>query len=226
MSALVLPSPFLPAHAYADLAAALTRAGCAARVASADLGEGEGAGDLVRRWADEVWPSDVVVAHSNAGYLAPLARESAGLDVPLVAMDAALPPAQGRYALAPPAVRDMLTALADVDDLLPPWTRWWPSGALDDVVPAGRLEGLDAACPRLPVGYVDEVFEAPKGWATRPSAYLAFGQTYAEEVAAARSWGWPVQVLDGAHLHHLHAPDEVAAAVIALATPFVQPELP
>ncbi|WP_252975609.1 hypothetical protein [Janibacter melonis] len=164
---LVLPSPLLPALAYAELAdASPARAGWSARVAATDL-----------------------VAHSNAGYLAPLVRETAGLDVPLVAMDAALPPESGRYALAPPALRDMLTALADADGLLPPWTRWWPSGALDDVVPADRLAELDAACPRLPVAYVDEIFEAPKGWATRPCAYLAFGQTYAEEIAAARSWG-------------------------------------
>ncbi|MCB5991198.1 hypothetical protein [Janibacter melonis] len=219
--ALVLPSPLLPALAYAELADALTRTGWSARVAAADLGEGEGAGDLVERWAGEVGLSDVLVAHSNAGYLAPLVRETTGLDVPLVAMDAALPPAEGRYALAPPALRDMLTALADADGLLPPWTHWWPSGALDDVVPADRLAELDAACPRLPVAYVDETFEAPKGWATRPSAFLAFGQTYTEEIEAARSWDWPVRVLEGAHLHHLHAPDEVAAAVVALAAPFV-----
>lgn len=102
--ALVLPSPLLPALAYVELADALTRAGWSARVAAADLGEGEGAGDLVERWAGEVGLSDVLVAHSNAGYLAPLVRET-----------------------------------------------------------------------------------APKGWASRPSACHAFGQTYAEEIAAARS---------------------------------------
>ncbi len=52
----------------------------------------------------------------------------------------------------------------------------------------------------------------------QPQAYLAFGDTYAEETAFAHEHGWPTAVLDGAlHLHHMVDPDAVAAAVLDLA---------
>ena len=56
----------------------------------------------------------------------------------------------------------------------------------------------------------------PPGWAERPCAYLAFGDTYAEETARARDLGWPVEVLDGRHLHLLVDPDAVLEAVLRL----------
>ena len=59
---------------------------------------------------------------------------------------------------------------------------------------------------------------APDGWTSHPQAYLALGDTYAEETALARRLRWPVTVLEGAlHLHHLVDPDAVAAAALDLA---------
>ena len=70
----------------------------------------------------------------------------------------------------------------------------------------------------MPLAYFRSRLGAPEGWQAHPQAYLALGNTYAEETAFARRLGWPTTVLDGAlHLHHLVDPDAVAAAVLDLA---------
>ena len=64
----------------------------------------------------------------------------------------------------------------------------------------------------MPLSYFRSRLGAPVGWADQPQAYLAFGETYAEETAFAQEHGWPTTVLDGAlHLHHMVDPDAVAA---------------
>ena len=45
----------------------------------------------------------------------------------------------------------------------------------------------------------------------RPTAYLAFGDTYADEVAFALAHRWPLSVLPGRHLQMLHDPAGVGA---------------
>ena len=132
-------------------------------------------------------------------------------------MDAALPPELGTTPLAPPRFRAFLAGLADRDGLLPPWTRWWPRAALEDVVPPGGFEVLDRACPRLPLSYFDFRVSSPAGWVDGAAAYLAFGTTYAEELDFAVTHDWPTTRLDGLHLHFMHDPDAVAAHILALA---------
>ena len=46
---------------------------------------------------------------------------------------------------------------------------------------------------------------------------LAFGDTYADERSRADQHGWPAATIPGGHLHFLHDPDHVAAAVLDLA---------
>ncbi|QCU79166.1 hypothetical protein E7744_14280 [Citricoccus sp. SGAir0253] len=216
----VLPSPLLPAVAYADLLAGLRRAGLPSSLARAGLAPGEGAGELVRRWSASVEPGTILLAHSNAGFLAPLVRRRIGPGAapgtPIVFVDAALPAERGEFTLAPEAFRVHLAALAGEDGMLPPWTRWWPRQALAQVIPEDRFEALDSACPRLPLAYFDTRQTAPGDWTRGPNAYLAFRGTYAEELESAHRWGWPTAMLDGGHLAWLAAPDDVAAAVVDL----------
>ena len=79
----------------------------------------------------------------------------------------------------------MLESLADDDGLLPPWTQWWDdlSGLFPDDATRAAIE---AGQPRLPLSYFTATLPVPDGWASGPCAYLAFGDTYAEEVAFAR----------------------------------------
>jgi len=213
---LLLPSPLLPDSVHDGLRDALDHRGLGASVAPAGLDAGQGALDLVRRWARLVGPGTVLVAHSNAGYLAPLVRAAGGATAPVVFMDAALPPAAGSCALAPAPFRAWLGELADAEGQLPPWTRWWPRSDLDEVLPADLFAAVDAQCPRLSLDYVDTVVTVPPGWVERPNAYIAFGDTYADERAVAVRHDWPVADLAGSHLAFVTEPAVVATAIASL----------
>lgn len=96
-------------------------------------------------------------------------------------------------------------------------SRWWPRSAFDEILPEGLYRKIDRACPRLPLSYFEESLTVPDGWSTRPNAYLAFGPAYTDEREQARDRGWPWKALQGAHLHLMIRPDDVAAAVLELA---------
>ena len=214
--AVVLPSPLLPARAYAPLTHALGRRGWGAVVA-AGPGVPDGPGPVLAAYREAVSEQrpDLVVAHSNAGRYAVAAAGGA----PVVYLDAALPPEEGEATLAPEGLLDHLAGLADDEGLLPPWTRWWDDDDIAAVVPdPAVLADLRADEQRMPIAYFRSRLGAPDGWVAHPQAYLALGATYAEETALARRLGWPTSVLEGAlHLHHLLDPDAVAAAVLDLA---------
>ncbi|HSF98188.1 MAG TPA: hypothetical protein VLA55_05815 [Ornithinibacter sp.] len=214
--AVLLPSPFLPALAYAPLADALGRRGWGVVVAVTDSVP-HGPEPVLTAYAGCVQEQhpDVVIAHSNAGRYA----VAAAAGTPVVHVDAALPPTSGDATLAPEAVLDHLAGLADTGGLLPPWTRWWPEEDVAAVVPDPRvLAGIRAVEPRMPLSYLRARLGAPPGWRQEAQAFLALGETYADELALARRLGWPTAVLEGAgHLHHLVEPDAVAMAVAELA---------
>jgi Alpha/beta hydrolase family len=214
--AVLLPSPFLPVVAYAPLIDALGRRGWGVVVATTASPPG-GPQDVLTAYGACVAGErpDVVVAHSNAGRYAVAVAAGA----PVVLVDAALPPESGEATLAPEALLDHLAGLADADGLLPPWTRWWPEEDLAAVVPdADVLAGIRVEEPRVPLSYVRSTLGGPARWQEAPQAYLALGETYADELAQARGLGWPTALLEGAgHLHHLVQPDAVAGAVVDLA---------
>ena len=121
----------------------------------------------------------------------------------------------GTTTLAPPDLLEHLRGLADDAGLLPPWTAWWDD--VGDLFPDGATRReVEQGQPRLPLAYLESELSVPAEWAARPQAYLAFGDTYAEETAAARRHGWPVTVVTGGHLHQLHDPAGVADEIIRL----------
>jgi len=209
---LILPSPLLPVMAYRPLADSLKAAGHTARIA--EVGKLTDAAAIVGAWRAEAASADVLVAHSNAGLLAPLVAVP---EQSVVFVDAALPPASGDFELAKGGLLSMLQGLADRRGNLPEWTRWWPRQAFDEIVPEPLFRKLDKACPRLPLSYFEQSLTVPERWADRPAGYLAFGVAYTDEREQARDWGWPWRAMQGAHLHLLVCPDEVAAAVLDLA---------
>lgn len=155
----------------------------------------------------------VLVPHSNAGLYVPalvVERDVRGV----VFVDAALPDDDGATPAAPAAFLPFLAGLADDDGLLPPWTQWWPPEDVAALFPDDRTRAqVEDQQPRLPLAYFRSTVPGPAGWTSVPCAYLAFGDTYAEEVARAQASGWPVSVLPGRHLHMLVAPRQVAAEV-------------
>ena len=158
----------------------------------------------------------VLVPHSNAGLFAPGLAER--LDaVATVYVDAALADDGPDTAMAPPGLLAHLRTLMDPDGMLPPWSRWWPEDALEGLFPDDATRAaLEREQPRLPLAYFTRRLGVPDGWTQRPAAYLAFGDTYAAEADRARRLGWPVEQVEGRHLHQLHDPDGVADAILRL----------
>jgi pimeloyl-ACP methyl ester carboxylesterase len=153
----------------------------------------------------------VLVPHSGAGaYVATLAATRRVVRV--VFVDAVLPSLDGPTPTAPPGALDHLAGLADGDGRLPGWTSWWPEEDVAALFPdAGSRARVEAEQPQLPLAYFRAAVPAPPGWDLLPCAYLAFGRTYALELARAEASGWPVVVLAGGHLHQLVDPDAVTA---------------
>ena len=158
--AVVLPSPLLPARAYAPLAHALQRRGWGAVVAEAPrVPRGPDPVLAAFREAVSAQPADLVVAHSNAGRYAVAAAGAA----PVVYLDAALPPEHGDATLAPDGLLDHLAGLADDDGLLPPWTRWWDEDDVAAVVPdPAVLADIRADEPRMPLAYFRSPARGPR----------------------------------------------------------------
>ena len=135
-----------------------------------------------------------------------------------VFVDAALPPEGVRETTAASgAFLAFVTGRADAHGLLPVWTDWWDEDLTPLFPDTATRAAVEAQQRRLPLDYFTTPLPVPEGWAERPAAYLAFGDTYDAETAAARDRGWPVSVLPGRHLEVLHSPSRVAEEVQRLA---------
>ncbi len=213
---LLVPSPLLGPATWEPVSRWCSDHGIGASVARYDrpLRGAEDVLAAVVRCAeglDEV----VLVPHSNAGLYAPRLTELVDVAA-TVYVDAALAGSGPVTALAPEQFLEFLRGLADSDGLLPVWTDWWDD--VDHLFPDPAVRAaVEGEQPRLPLSYFESRLPAPAAWSTRPSAYLAFGDTYAEEVSAARAYGWPVSTMPGTHLHQLHDPPGVGAEVLRLA---------
>ena len=160
----------------------------------------------------------VLVPHSNAGYYAPHLATLVDARA-TVYVDAALPDPASEgtdTALAPPAFLDFLRTLADDEGVLPPWTEWWEEDVADLFPDRSTREAVEREQPRLPLTYFTSRVPVPTGWTGRRAAYLAFGETYAEERDRASRLGWPTRTLAGGHLHALKDPAEVGRAILDL----------
>ena len=207
---LLVPSPLLGPATWSPVAERLG----AEVVPTAGVRSGGALVEAVVAAAGRLAGGVVLVPHSNAGLAAPAVAQRVDVAA-TVYVDAALPVASPTP-LAPPGFLDFLRGLADDDGLLPPWTDWWDD--LTGVFPtAAARSAVEAEQPRLALDYFTATLPVPAGWHEQPAAYVAFGDTYAEEVSLATGWGWPVRVLPGRHLHQLHDPDGVAEAVRTLA---------
>ena len=203
MNLVLLHSPLVGPATWEPVAARLTGEGHRVVVADPRIVQADG--------------PVILVPHSNAGLYAPSLVERLAA-VATVYVDAALPGEGPDTPLAPPALVDHLRTLMDPDGVLPPWSRWWPAEELVGLFPDEVTRAaVEREQPRLPLAYFTRRLPVPAGWTARPSAYLAFGDTYADELARARGLGWPVEVMAGRHLHQLHQPAAVADAIVRLA---------
>jgi hypothetical protein len=212
----LLPSPLLGPATYEPLASALVSG--RAQVTIADLPVEPTTPQSVLAGFESALAAgaDVVVAHSNAGYYLPALLERRS--VAAVAMDAALPAGDTcETRLAPPAFAELVRSLPVFDGRLPPWPTWWERAAVTPLFPDDAwFERVCREAPRLPAAYFSGRLPVPQGWMSGPRAYVAFGGTYAEEVAFAEGSGWLVRRLEGHHLTHLTSPDVVARLLLSV----------
>lgn len=216
----LLPSPLLGPACWRPVGGVLSERGFAVALGGPVSGNAPRTGaDALASYLAAI-PADrdvVLVPHSNAGLFVPslsVRRRIAGY----VFVDAGLPlDGADRVPMIPPEFYQMLAGKVDGDGLLPPWTQWWDEDSVSELFPdAGTRAEVEREESRLPLSYFAETVPVPSGWAERPAAYLAFGDTYAAERAAAATRGWPVATLVGEHLHMLVEPVEVADAITDL----------
>jgi len=220
---LVLPSPLLGPETYEPLAVELARLTGPVVVADLPVDPRTPQSVLAAFESAVDQGADVVVAHSNAGYYLPAlvggraaaGRPVTGRQLATVAMDAALPTgAASDTALAPTGFAEFVASLPVVDDRLPVWPAWWDSADIQPLFPdRAWLERVSREAPRLPPSYFTGRLPVPAGWQAGARGYLAFGDTYADEVAFARASGWVVRQEAGHHLQHLAEPAAVARSL-------------
>ena len=110
-----------------------------------------------------------------------------------------------------------LLTLPVTGGLLPSWPAWWDRSDVASLFPSDAwLHRVTDEAPRLAPDYFTTPLPVPLGWEARPAAYLAFGDTYAEEVGFAQGAGWVVRQETGHHLQHLADPDGVADFLLPL----------
>ena len=213
----LLASPLLGPAVWAPVAEVLRRRGWDV-LAPTPYSAVTGPDDVVRHLLGEI-PHGVpvvLVPHSNAGlYVAALAAERDVRGV--VFVDAGLPADRSTTPTAPASFREFLAGLADDRGVLPVWTEWWADEDLTGLFPDPEQEAaVVAEQVRLPVAYFDAEVPSPVGWQDLPTAYLAFGDTYAAERDDAERRGWAVATLAGGHLHPLVDPVGVTDALVGL----------
>jgi pimeloyl-ACP methyl ester carboxylesterase len=155
----------------------------------------------------------ILVAHSGAGALIPgLAARLGGRVAGVIYADAILPhPGRSWFDTAPPEMAQRLRAGAQMGDL-PPWSDWWPPGALERLVPDSTLrDDLIAELEPLPLAYFEE--PAPANIWSGPTAFLQLSGAYDGESQAAARSGWPLVRLP---LHHLAMLSDRQAVAVAL----------
>ncbi|MEU4689750.1 hypothetical protein [Actinoplanes sp. NPDC023714] len=219
LTAVLLPSPFLGSAVWEPVAAALRAdLGVSAVVADPPVPASADPAVVAEALAEQLPAGDdlLLVPHSNAGlYVPALAGARAVRGV--VFVDAVLPPPEGEVPVAPDGLRELLRERVD-GGLLPVWTRWWPEEDVAALFPdAATRRAVEAQQQRVPFDYLTARVTVTDGWDRIPAAYLAFGDTYAEEREDARRRGWPVATMAGDHLHMVVDSGRVAAAIMELA---------
>jgi hypothetical protein len=164
----------------------------------------------------------ILVGHSSASALvADLASKLATRG--LIIVDGDIPPAIGAAAPVRPALRSFIDNLAGPDGMLPPWSQWFrddpPRAARVGIDILARdavgLAQFESELPQLNVSWFDDTIDLA-GWDHVPSGFVQTSAIYDHAAVEALRRGWPVQRLDGTHLHPTIQPAETAAAILAM----------
>lgn len=215
----LLCSPLLGPASWQPVADALRQLGRESLVVTAGDDAPASANAALRGYVEGL-PEDtdlVVVPHSNAGLYVPGLIKLRRV-VTAVYVDATVPLTDaGPVRMEPPEYLAMIRVKAAETGLVPVWTQWWDDDDLAPLFPdAAVRRRVEADQRQLPLSYFEDSVDVPPGWSAVPSAYLAFGTSYANELNRARSLGWPTATLPGQHLEMTVHPQAVAETIMDL----------
>ncbi len=158
----------------------------------------------------------VLVGHSGAGLLLPLARQAIKQPVAAYVFVDALTPENGKSVLdfRQPEERTHLQQLPD--NMIAPFS--------DSVL---RVVGIQDATIRshvmsemrpLPLAVYEEAVPVYPGWPDAPCGYIRFGRTiptaYERSAEQAQLEGWTYEEMDGNHFHMLVDPKAVTDTIL------------
>jgi len=160
----------------------------------------------------------ILVGHSGAGMLLPVARQALGQPVEgYIFVDAGIPEdGKSRLDLFESATAAEQFRQKAFNGLLPTWR----SSDLAEVIPDADLRRLFVTELRpLPLAVYEEPIPVFPSWPDAPCGYIRFGANpaYTAAAAHARAAGWASTELNGAHFHMLVDPLAVTHALLALA---------
>jgi hypothetical protein len=163
----------------------------------------------------------ILVGHSAAGLLLPALAQGLSAHA-LIFVDAQIPPASGKSAPADTEFLKFIRSRPLSDGRLPRWSDWWGRDALSRAIPdAHARDRFQEDEPRLTPQWFEDWADVPS-WDDAKAAYVQTSAGYSVQAEMARSRGWPVIALKGTHLQAYVAPREVARAIEAIATTFVE----
>lgn len=158
----------------------------------------------------------ILVAHSGAGPLLPVIRQSIPNPVgAYVFVDAGIPQ-DGASRLDLMKFEDPEWA-SDFQKELEAGGRFptWSMDDLQEILPDDSLRRqiVTELSPRG-IGFFTEPIPVFDGWPDAQGIYIQFSAAYAKPAAQARQAGWPTHELDAGHFHMLVRPDEVAEMIV------------
>jgi hypothetical protein len=213
-------SPLVGRDSWEAVAASLSRRG--ERVSVVDLTNALGSGPpywphVVKAITAAITGPAILVGHSRAGPLLPLAARATRRVEGCVFVDARLPhPGASWIAMTPSELAEQLRRMGR-DGWLPPWPDWWRPDELARLLPDPMVRArFVRGCPRLPLALLEEVFPEVPGWPDAPCAYLRLSEEYREPCDEARRLSWPVIELASHHLGLITDPETVTDAILEL----------
>jgi hypothetical protein len=159
----------------------------------------------------------ILVGHSRAGPLLPLAARAARSVEGCLFVDARLPhPGASWSATTASEFAEQLRRMGR-DGWLAPWPDWWGPDELARLLPDPMVRARFVRnCPRLPLALFEEVLPEMPGWPDVRCAYLRLSEEYWEPCDEARRLGWPVIELASHHLGLITDPETVTEAILEL----------
>ena len=224
----LVTGPFVGRSSMLDTARALREAGAMVTEPDPHVVHAEDLPTL-EDWANSLLPAipappPIIVGYGAGTVLA--AWLASRIDAAgLILMDGEIPPDAGPCPILPEPVTVQLRKLAK-GDRLPKWSDWWPEELAEPLGKAAlrrmhpELRDILAGEEReFPIDWLDQRLDLDR-WSGVPTGYLRLSDFYRDAAQDAAARGWPVEEVEGSHLHPAMMGNDTAGALMAVAGAF------